>query len=80
MGELKWLKNVDWGFIGILALLLVISLVILQSASANVIAGKPEYYLKKQIIWIIIGLGSHRHCRSGGNHRVGPQNSPAVPG
>ena len=56
MGELKWLKNVDWGFIGILALLLVISLVILQSASANVIAGKPEYYLKKQIIWIIIGL------------------------
>lgn len=56
MGESKWLKNVDWGFLGVLAMLLIISLIILQSASANVVTGQPEYYLKKQTVWILIGL------------------------
>jgi len=56
MGDSKWLKNVDWKFMGLLGLVLGISLVVLSSASANVVTGQPYYYLKKQSVWIIIGL------------------------
>lgn len=56
MFQRKLLKNLDWMFIGLLCLMMAVSLVVLKSASANVVAGQPYYYVKKQMLWILVGF------------------------
>lgn len=55
MFERRLWRNLDYVFIGSIVALLVISLIVLQSASAN-ISSDPNYYVKKQILNILIGL------------------------
>jgi rod shape determining protein RodA len=53
--EKKMLKSVDWIYVGLLVLLLGISLLVLASASGNVISSKPYYYVQRQAIWMLLG-------------------------
>lgn len=50
-------KNLDFFFVFILLLLLGASLVILSTASVNLIESRPYFYVKNQLMWIVIGLG-----------------------
>ncbi|MEA4902337.1 rod shape-determining protein RodA [Desulfitobacterium sp.] len=50
-------KNLDFFFVFILLLLLGASLVILSTASVNLVESQPYYYVKNQLMWIVIGLG-----------------------
>jgi len=52
----KLLQGFDFGMILALALLLGASLVILSTASYNVIKSDPYHYVKTQAIWIITGI------------------------
>jgi len=54
--ERKWMQGFDFGMILTLALLLGASLLILSTASINVISSDPYHYVKNQAIWIITGL------------------------
>lgn len=56
MFDKKMLKNLDWIFIGLLALLLAASLLVLGSASGNVIKANPMHFVERQAIWIVIGI------------------------
>jgi rod shape determining protein RodA len=56
MLQTKLLKNIDWVFLGLLILIMTVSLIILRSASANVFQD-PYYFVKKQLVWIILGFG-----------------------
>jgi len=49
------LRRADWVYVILILILLVVNLVILYSASNNLISGAPFYYLKKQITWIVLG-------------------------
>lgn len=53
----RLLKNIDFLFILITVLLLAASLLILSTASINVIKSDPWHYVRSQTMWIIIGLG-----------------------
>ncbi len=55
MFDRDMLKNVDWIFLGLVYLLLAVNLIILRSASGNVVAGDPNYYLKRQLLWVLLG-------------------------
>lgn len=55
MFERRLWRNLDWFFVGGITALLVVGLVVLNSASANVMAD-PYYFVKKQIMWILFGL------------------------
>ena len=53
----RTLKNLDFLFILFTFLLLVASLIILSTASINVMKSNPLHYVKTQTMWIIIGIG-----------------------
>lgn len=56
MSRVKTLiKSIDWIFVGLLFLLLAVNLFILSSASSNISRTDSLYYVKKQLVWIIIG-------------------------
>jgi len=49
-------KNIDWLFVSLLSLLLAVNLMILKSASANVVAGDELFLVKRQLIWVGAGF------------------------
>ncbi|MGI5891554.1 MAG: rod shape-determining protein RodA [Bacillota bacterium] len=51
----KLIKNIDWVFVAMIFATLAINLIILSSASANVVDGDPFYHVKKQLLWIGVG-------------------------
>jgi len=53
----RTLKNLDILFIFITFLLLMASLLVLSTASINVMKSDPWHYVKLQAIWIIISIG-----------------------
>ncbi|WP_338824948.1 Peptidoglycan glycosyltransferase MrdB [Moorella humiferrea] len=55
MLERRHWRNLDYYFVGSVAAILAVSLAVLSSAGANM-ASDPYYYVKKQLIWILIGL------------------------
>ncbi|MDN5325655.1 MAG: rod shape determining protein RodA [Moorella sp. (in: firmicutes)] len=55
MFERRLWRNLDYYFVGGVIALLAIGLVVLNSASANVMPD-PYYFVKKQLIWILFGL------------------------
>ncbi len=52
----KLLKNMDWLFLGLFLIILIYNLIILKSASANVVDGQPYYYVLRQLVWMLVGL------------------------
>lgn len=54
--EKRDFRGIDMVMVGILLLLLIASLVILSTASINVIPSDPYHYVKTQAVWIITGL------------------------
>ncbi len=55
MLQTKLYKNIDWVFLGLLAVIMVVSLTVLRSASANIFQD-PYYYVKKEALWIMVGF------------------------
>ncbi|MCR6544999.1 rod shape-determining protein RodA [Dehalobacterium formicoaceticum] len=55
MFNTRFLKNIDWIFMGSLLAIILVSLVILRSASANVF-DDPYYFVKRQVLWAVVGL------------------------
>lgn len=55
MQEKKSWRNLDFVFIIFMVLLLLCSLVVMTTASMNMIEDKPYYYVQKQAIWMIAG-------------------------
>jgi rod shape determining protein RodA len=53
--NVKLFKNVDWLFVALIFSTLAINLIILSSASANIVDGNPLFYVKKQLLWIGVG-------------------------
>lgn len=53
----RTIKNADFLFILVTFLLLIASLVILSTASINVLESDPLHYVRTQAIWIVIGIG-----------------------
>lgn len=53
----RTLRNLDFLFVLITLLLLMASLIILSTASINVLKSDPMHYVKTQAIWIVIGIG-----------------------
>ncbi|KUO70889.1 MAG: rod shape-determining protein RodA [Desulfosporosinus sp. BRH_c37] len=53
----RTLKNLDFLFILFTFLLLTASLIILSTASINVLKSDPLHYVKSQAVWIMIGIG-----------------------
>lgn len=56
MLDRRTFKNLDFLFVFILLLLLGASLLILSTASLNVIESKPYFYVKNQAMWVGVGL------------------------
>ncbi len=54
----RTLRNLDFLFIFITLLLLMASLIILSTASTNVLKSAPWHYVKLQAVWIIVGIGA----------------------
>ncbi|MBO8168781.1 MAG: rod shape-determining protein RodA [Thermoanaerobacteraceae bacterium] len=52
--RLKYLQKLDFPLLGSLAVILIMSLLVLRSASAS-ITSNPSYFVNKQAVWIIIG-------------------------
>lgn len=52
----KLLKNLDWLFVAAVFMLLGLSLYVMGSASLSIITDDPTYYLKKQAIWMVLGV------------------------
>lgn len=52
----KMLKNIDFLFILTLLTILGMSVAVMPSASASVSGADPYYYLKKQLMWVVLGL------------------------
>ena len=52
----RFFKSLDYGLLLILAVILIVSLAVLSTASINVIPSDPYHYVKKQVIMIISGL------------------------
>jgi hypothetical protein len=55
VSEQRKKSNVDWLFVILIAVTLLINLIVLSSASSNVVEGDPYFYLKRQGLWIAIG-------------------------
>ena len=49
-------KNLDWIFLLLILIILAVNLLILSSASSNVVEGDPYHYVYRQLMWIIIGI------------------------
>lgn len=56
MFDKKMLKNLDWIFVGLLLLLLAVSLLVLGSASGNVIKANPMHFVQRQAVWMVLGI------------------------
>ncbi|MBQ2887986.1 MAG: rod shape-determining protein RodA [Firmicutes bacterium] len=56
MFDKKMIKNVDWLFVGLLLVLLGTSLFVLASASGNLVASKPYYFVQRQAVWMLLGV------------------------
>ncbi len=56
MFDKKMLKNLDWIFVGLLLLLLAVSLLVLGSASGNVIKANPLHFVQRQAVWMVLGI------------------------
>ncbi len=54
----RTLRNLDFLFIFITFLILMASLIILSTASTNVLKSDPWHYVKLQAVWIIVGIGA----------------------
>lgn len=54
--ERKWMQGLDLGMLLALALLLGASLLILSTASINVMSSDPYHYVKSQAVWIVTGI------------------------
>ncbi|HEY8875102.1 MAG TPA: rod shape-determining protein RodA [Desulfosporosinus sp.] len=54
----RTLRNLDFLFILITILLLMASLLILSTASINVLKSDPMHYVKSQSVWIFVGIGA----------------------
>lgn len=50
----KMLRNLDWSFVANIYIILGISLILLGSAS-RIISSDPFFYVKKQLMWIVLG-------------------------
>ena len=48
------LRNLDWSFVANIYIILGISLILLGSAS-RIISSDPFFYVKKQLMWIVLG-------------------------
>jgi len=57
MINLKSIRNLDYAFVGVVALLLTLGLLVLSSATLNV-GIEPWSYVKRQLLWILIGLAA----------------------
>ncbi len=62
MWDKKLLRNLDWTFLAIIVVLLAVNLVVLSSASRNVVQNDPHYFLKKQLIWVMAGFFIMAFC------------------
>lgn len=51
----RLLKNIDWIFMVSLLAIILVSLVVLRSASANVF-DDSYYFVKRQLLWAVVGL------------------------
>ncbi len=49
-------KNMDVPFVVAVLLLLATSLIVLSTASYNLMKGQPYYYVELQTMWIISGI------------------------
>lgn len=57
MLDRRHLRNLDWGLFIAVVILMVVSVVMVSSATRqSPVNGDPLYYTKRQIIWIILGL------------------------
>lgn len=56
MLDRRMLRNIDFLFVFFLLLLLGASILILSTASLNVIKSQPYFYVKTQVMWIATGL------------------------
>lgn len=52
----KMMRNIDLPFAITLAIMLAVNLIVLTSASGNIVSGHPFYYVKKQAFWIVAGF------------------------
>ncbi len=52
----RQLKNMDWVLLVLLGLVLVVNMIVLKSASGNIFPDNPYYYVKRQLLWTIVGL------------------------
>ncbi|MGI9861579.1 rod shape-determining protein RodA [Moorella naiadis] len=57
MFDRRMWRNLDYYFVGGVIVLLAVGLLVLKSASANVMPD-PNYFVKKQFIWILLGLAA----------------------
>ena len=57
MLDRKMLKNIDYGFLAVVLIILAYSALVLSSASSNV-TNDPLYFVKRQLLWIGIGFGT----------------------
>lgn len=48
-------KNIDWIFLALIMAIMIVSLIVLRSASANVFPDQ-YYFVKRQFLWIIVGF------------------------
>jgi rod shape determining protein RodA len=53
--NVKLFKNADWLFVALIFSTLAINIIILSSASANIVDGDAFYYVKRQLMWISLG-------------------------
>ena len=54
----KLLRNLDWTFVALTLLLLAYNVIILSSASSNVLSSDPNFYVRRQLIWIGAGFAA----------------------
>jgi len=50
------LKNIDWVFLLIVGVLLTFNLIVLKSASENVMESDPLFHFKKQLMWVVVSF------------------------
>ena len=56
MFDKKNLRNIDLQFVVAVLLLLATSLIVLSTASYNLVKGQPYYYVELQTMWILSGI------------------------
>ncbi|MGI5824396.1 MAG: rod shape-determining protein RodA [Bacillota bacterium] len=56
MFDKKLWRNLDFIFVLFIFLLLTCSFIVMTSASMNIVEDNPYYYVKKQAVWVTIGV------------------------